>query len=62
VLVNAGVIILLMTQLPLTTWVRFFGWLLAGILIYVFHGYRHSRLRRAAVELRRTERRAQQQP
>jgi hypothetical protein len=33
VLVNAGVIILLMTQLPLTTWVRFFGWLLAGILI-----------------------------
>jgi basic amino acid/polyamine antiporter, APA family len=53
VLVNAGVIILLMTQLPLTTWVRFFGWLLAGILIYVFHGYRHSRLRRATVEQRR---------
>jgi APA family basic amino acid/polyamine antiporter len=44
-----------MTQLPLTTWVRFFGWLAAGALIYVLYGYRHSRLRRAAVAARRTE-------
>jgi APA family basic amino acid/polyamine antiporter len=39
----------LMAQLPLTTWIRFFGWLAAGMLIYGFYGYRHSRLRRAAV-------------
>jgi basic amino acid/polyamine antiporter, APA family len=41
----------LMAQLPLGTWIRFFGWLAAGILIYVLYGYRHSRLRRAAVAL-----------
>ena len=52
----------LMAQLPLTTWVRFFGWLAAGALIYVLYGYRHSRLRRAAVEQVRTEQRAQGQP
>ena len=34
----------LMAQLPLTTWIRFFGWLAAGMLIYGFYGYRHSRL------------------
>jgi len=39
----------LMAQLPLTTWIRFVGWLAAGMLIYGFYGYRHSRLRRAAV-------------
>ena len=52
----------LMAQLPLTTWVRFFGWLAAGVVIYVLYGYRHSRLRRAAVEQLRTEQRAQGQP
>jgi basic amino acid/polyamine antiporter, APA family len=36
----------LMARLPLTSWIRFFGWLLVGMLIYVFYGYRHSRLRR----------------
>jgi basic amino acid/polyamine antiporter, APA family len=36
----------LMAQLPLSTWVRFFAWLAIGMLIYVFYGYRHSRLRR----------------
>jgi basic amino acid/polyamine antiporter, APA family len=39
----------LMAQLPLTTWIRFVAWLAAGMLIYGFYGYRHSRLRRAAV-------------
>ena len=52
----------LMAQLPLTTWIRFVGWLALGVLIYVFYGYRHSRLRRAAVEQLRTEQRAQGLP
>ena len=37
----------LMKDLPLATWLRFLGWLGAGVLIYVLYGYRHSRLRRA---------------
>jgi basic amino acid/polyamine antiporter, APA family len=48
-LIGIALCIYLMSRLPLTTWVRFFGWLAAGILIYVLYGYRHSRLRRAAV-------------
>jgi hypothetical protein len=30
-----------------TGWERFFIWLAIGALIYVFYGYRHSRLRRS---------------
>ena len=37
--------IYLMSDLPLTTWVRFVIWLAIGIVIYVGYGYRHSRLR-----------------
>ncbi len=37
--------IYLMTQLPGLTWLRFFGWMGAGLLIYIAYGYRHSRLR-----------------
>jgi APA family basic amino acid/polyamine antiporter len=37
----------LMADLPLSTWIRFLGWLAAGILIYVLYGYRNSRLRRS---------------
>jgi APA family basic amino acid/polyamine antiporter len=34
-----------MVQLPLTTWIRFGGWLAVGIVVYFFYGYRHSKLR-----------------
>jgi APA family basic amino acid/polyamine antiporter len=34
----------LMMGLPLQTWVRFFVWLLAGLLIYYFFGRKHSQL------------------
>jgi APA family basic amino acid/polyamine antiporter len=37
--------IYLMTQLPLTTWVRFVVWLIIGMAIYFLYSRRHSRLR-----------------
>ncbi len=37
--------IYLMSDLPTTTWIRFLIWLAAGLLIYAFYGYSHSRLR-----------------
>jgi basic amino acid/polyamine antiporter, APA family len=48
-LIGIALCVYLMAQLPLTTWIRFSGWLALGMLIYVLYGYRHSRLRRAAV-------------
>jgi len=38
----------LMSQLPLTTWIRFIVWLVLGLIIYALYGYRHSRLRHGA--------------
>jgi APA family basic amino acid/polyamine antiporter len=35
----------LMCELPKITWVRFFLWMVAGLILYFFYGYRHSRLR-----------------
>jgi len=35
----------LMIDLPGTTWIRFVVWLAVGLLVYVFYGYSHSRLR-----------------
>jgi APA family basic amino acid/polyamine antiporter len=37
--------IFLMTQLPWVTWVRFFVWLVIGVVLYFSYGYRHSKLR-----------------
>jgi APA family basic amino acid/polyamine antiporter len=34
----------LMFELPAITWLRFFLWMLAGLVIYVFYGFRRSRL------------------
>jgi APA family basic amino acid/polyamine antiporter len=39
-------VLYLMTDLPGTTWIRFVVWL----VIYAAYGYRHSRLRTAAVD------------
>ncbi|MGI8891570.1 MAG: amino acid permease [Chthoniobacterales bacterium] len=36
----------LMLSLPIETWIRFFIWLVLGLLIYFFYGVGHSRLRR----------------
>ncbi len=35
----------LMLSLPIETWLRFFAWLIIGLLIYFFYSIRHSRLR-----------------
>jgi APA family basic amino acid/polyamine antiporter len=36
----------LMTELGIVNWIRFLLWLLAGLVIYIFYGYRHSNLHR----------------
>ncbi|HVG45781.1 MAG TPA: amino acid permease [Longimicrobium sp.] len=36
----------LMTELGIVNWIRFLLWLLAGLVIYFFYGYRHSNLAR----------------
>jgi APA family basic amino acid/polyamine antiporter len=35
----------LMLNLEVETWLRFVAWLVIGLLIYAFYGYRHSRVR-----------------
>jgi APA family basic amino acid/polyamine antiporter len=41
--------IVLMASLPGSTWLRLFGWMTVGVLIYFFYGYRRSRLARQGV-------------
>ncbi|MGZ5025199.1 MAG: amino acid permease C-terminal domain-containing protein, partial [Chthoniobacterales bacterium] len=36
----------LMLSLPIETWVRFFVWLIIGLVIYFAYSVRHSRLQR----------------
>jgi len=43
-LMGISACILLMTFLPQATWVRFFSWLLVGILIYFIYSYKNSKL------------------
>jgi APA family basic amino acid/polyamine antiporter len=43
-LVGAGACIYTMAGLPVRAWERFGIWLLVGLSIYVFYGYRSSRL------------------
>jgi APA family basic amino acid/polyamine antiporter len=38
----------LIYYLPPSSWMRFFGWLIVGSVIYFGYGFRHSRLRRRA--------------
>ena len=38
--------LMLMLSLPVENWLRLFGWLAAGMLIYVLYGRRHSALRK----------------
>jgi len=45
-LIGAALCIYLMTKLELVTWIRFFAWLLIGLVIYFVYGRTHSRLQR----------------
>jgi APA family basic amino acid/polyamine antiporter len=36
-----------MINLPVDTWLRFLAWMVIGIVVYGFYGYRHSRVGRA---------------
>jgi APA family basic amino acid/polyamine antiporter len=38
-----------MLDLPLDTWIRFVAWLAIGVIIYFAYGYRHSKVRRDAM-------------
>jgi APA family basic amino acid/polyamine antiporter len=40
--------VFIMVGLPWQAWERFLAWLVIGVLIYVFYGYRHSKLRARA--------------
>jgi len=39
--------LLLMSGLPILTWLRFFGWLAIGLGIYSFYSRRHSEFAKA---------------
>lgn len=39
--------LLLIGYLPPTSWLRFVGWLVLGLVVYFAYGYHHSRLRHA---------------
>jgi APA family basic amino acid/polyamine antiporter len=43
--------LLLMMGLPLMTWIRFFMWLLIGLLVYMMFGSRNSTLHRAPARI-----------
>jgi len=40
--------VLLMAGLPIMNWIRFFTWLVIGLVIYYFYGRRKSTLRLSA--------------
>ena len=44
-LLSTAACVFIMVGLPRQAWERFLLWLVIGILIYAFYGYRHSRLR-----------------
>ena len=45
-LIGSALCIYLMTKLEAVTWLRFFGWLPSGLVIYFVYGRTHSRLQR----------------
>jgi APA family basic amino acid/polyamine antiporter len=48
-LLAIAISVMLMASLPLETWIRLIVWLIAGLVIYVTYGARHSRVQREEV-------------
>jgi APA family basic amino acid/polyamine antiporter len=44
-IMGALVSLLQMVSLPLATWLRLVIWLVIGMMIYIFYGYKHSKIR-----------------
>jgi basic amino acid/polyamine antiporter, APA family len=42
--------LLLMAGLPITNWIRFFGWLIIGLVVYALYGRHHSELAPARLQ------------
>jgi APA family basic amino acid/polyamine antiporter len=42
--------LLLMAGLPIMNWIRFFVWLLIGLVVYQFYGRKHSELANAKLQ------------
>ncbi len=47
-ILGIGFCVFLMLRLPFLTWMRFSGWLVVGVLIYMLYGRFHSRIARDA--------------
>jgi APA family basic amino acid/polyamine antiporter len=43
--------LLLMMGLPLMTWIRFFMWLVIGLIVYMLFGSRHSTIDRVPARI-----------
>ena len=43
-IIGAICCVALMASLPLQSWIRFLGWMVLGIVIWVFYGSKHSKL------------------
>ncbi|AAK80714.1 Amino acid transporter [Clostridium acetobutylicum ATCC 824] len=44
--------IILLTTLKPITWIAFLGWLLVGILVYIFYGSKHSSLEKEEQQIK----------
>jgi APA family basic amino acid/polyamine antiporter len=47
-IIGVAFAVYLMSDLPVTTWIRFVVWLAIGLVIYWLYGYKNSRLRKDA--------------
>jgi APA family basic amino acid/polyamine antiporter len=48
--------LILMLELPSSTWLRILAWMVIGLLVYFVYGFRHSKLREACSDLGQTGR------
>jgi APA family basic amino acid/polyamine antiporter len=48
-LLSIACCLLLMMGLPLLTWLRFFAWLVIGLVVYAMFGSRHSVMDREVI-------------